>query len=179
MPHEVRGLVLDIIRDTCDPNKAGDDWQLVLSWCLLAGQQDVNGNSYLGVPVDAVTEGDDKDFERWIDQRLDSVFGPRPKIGSDGKADPWGSTVTQTPHAQMPALMATEVGKGVALGLRAMGHLQRDLSQSGGGHDSETKGYSKDDIAALMAFAGMYQGSALPDIWALFNDTKGKNIDAY
>jgi len=179
MPHEVRGLVLDIIRDEDDPNKAGDDWHLVLLWCLLAGQQDVNGNSYLGVPVDAVTEGDDKDFERWIDQRLDSVFGPRPKIGSDGKAGPWGSTVTQTTHAQMPALMATEVGKGVALGLRAMGHLQRDLSQSGGGHDSETKGYSKDDIAELMAFAGTYRGSALPDIWALFNDTKGKNIDAY
>ena len=78
----------------------------------------------------------------------------------------------------MPALMAIEVGKGVALGLCATGHLQRDLSQSMGGHDFEAKGYSKDDIAALMAFAGTYQGSALPDIWALFNDTKGKNIDA-
>ena len=30
-------------------------------------------------------------------------------------------------------MMATEVGKGVALGLRAMGHLQRDPSQPGGG----------------------------------------------
>jgi hypothetical protein len=36
MPHEVRGLVLTIIKDADDSNKACDDWQLVLLWCLLA-----------------------------------------------------------------------------------------------------------------------------------------------
>ena len=30
-----------------------------------------------------------------------------------------------------------------------------------------------------MGFAGTYRGSDLPDIWALFNATKGKNTDAY
>ncbi len=133
MPHEVRGLVLTIIKDADDSNKACDDWQLVLSWCLLAAQQDANGNSYLGVPVDAVTEGDDDYFEKWIDQRLDSVFGPRPNTGSVGTTGPWGNTFPQTAPSQVSALMATEVGKGVALGLRAMGHLQRDASQPGGG----------------------------------------------
>jgi hypothetical protein len=48
--------------------------------------------------------------------------------------------------------MATEAGKGVALGLRAMGHLQGDPSQLGGGYDTETKGYTNDNIAALMGF---------------------------
>ena len=83
--------------------------------------------------MDAVTEGDDDYFEKWIDQRLDSVFGPRPNIGSVGTTGPWGSTHPQTAPSQMSALMVTEVGKGVALGLCAMGHLQRDLSQPGGG----------------------------------------------
>jgi hypothetical protein len=179
MPHEIRGLVLTIIKDADDSNKACDDWQLVLSWCLLAAQQDANRNSYLGVPVDAVTEGDNDYFEKWIDQRLDSVFGPRPNTGSVGTTGPWGSTLPQTAPSQVSALMATEVGKGVALGLRAMGHLQRDSSQPGGGYDSEAKGYTKVDIAAVMGFAGTYRGSDLPDIWALFNATKGKNIDAY
>ena len=132
MPHEVRGLVLTIIKDADDSNKACDDWQLVLSWCLLAAQQDANRNSYLGVPVDAVTEGDNDYFEKWIDQRLDSVFGPRPNTGSVRTTGPWGSTFPQTAPSQVSALMATEVGKGVALGLRAMGHLQRDSSQPGG-----------------------------------------------
>ena len=111
MPHEVRGLVLTIINDADDLNKACDDWQLVLSWCLLAAQQDANGNSYLGVPVDAVTEGDDDYFEKCIDQRLDAVFGPRPNTGSVGTTGPWGSTHPQTAPSQVSALMATEVGK--------------------------------------------------------------------
>ena len=106
MPHEIRGLVLTIINDADDLNKASDDWQ----------QQDANGNSYLGVPVEAVTEGDDDYFEKWIDQRLDSVFGPRPNTGSVGTTGPWGNTVPQTAPSQVSALMATEVGKGVALG---------------------------------------------------------------
>ena len=179
MPHEVRGLVMSIVEDADNSDTACDEWQLVLSCCLLAAKQDANGNSYLGVPVDAVTEGDDDYFETWIDQRLDSVFGPRPNIGSAGTTGPRGNTLPQTPTAQVSALMATEVGKGVALGLRAMGHLQRDSSQQGGGYDSEAKGYTKDDIAAVMGFARTYRGSDLPDIWALFNATKGKNIDAY
>ena len=179
MPHKIRGLVLTIISDTDDFDKASDNWQLVLSWCLLAAQQDANGNSHLGLPVDAVTEGDDDYFEKWIDQRLDAVFGPRPNSGAPTTTSAWGSTHPQTAHSQVSALVATKVGKGVALGLRAMGHLQRDPSQLGGGYDTETKGYTKDDIAALMGFAGTYRGSDLLDIWELFNATKGKNIDAY
>ncbi len=41
------------------------------------------------------------------------------------------------------------------------------------------KGYTKDDIATIMGFAGVYNGHSLPDIWELFNATKGKKIDAY
>ncbi len=32
---------------------------------------------------------------------------------------------------------------------------------------------------AIMGFTGVYSGNNLPDIWELFNATKGKNIDAY
>ncbi len=106
--------------------------------------------------MDAVTKGDNDYFEKWIDQRLDAVFGPRPNSGAPGTTGAWGSTHPQTAHSQVSALMATEVGKSVALGLRAMGHLQQDPSQLGGGYDTETKGYTKDDIAALMGFTGTY-----------------------
>jgi hypothetical protein len=179
MPHEVPGLVLTIINNADDFNKTSDDWQLVLSWCLLAAQQDANGNSHLGLPVDAVTKGGDDYFEKWINQQFDAVFGPGPNSGAPWTTGAWGSTHSQTTHSQVSALMATKVGKGVALGLRAMGHLRRDPSQLGGGYYTEPKGYTKDDIAALMGFAGTYQGSDLPDIWELFNATKGKNMDAY
>jgi hypothetical protein len=42
-----------------------------------------------------------------------------------------------------------------------------------------SKGYTKDDIAAIMGFEGVYSGNSLPDIWELFSATKGKNINAY
>ena len=129
MPHKVRGLVLTIINNAEDFDKASNDWQLVLSWCLLAAQQDPNENSHLGLPVDAVTKGDDNYFEKWIDQWLDVVFGTRPNSGAPGTAGTWGSTHLQTAHSQVSAMMATEVGKGVALSLCAMGHLQRYPSQ--------------------------------------------------
>ncbi len=51
--------------------------------------------------------------------------------------------------------MANKVGKGMALGLRAIGHLQRDPTQAGGGYETETKGYTKDYIVAIMGFAGV------------------------
>ncbi len=71
-------------------------------------------------------------------------------------------------------MMATEIGKGVVLGLWAISQLQRDPSRLGGGYNAETKGYTKDNIAALMGFAGVYTGQNLPDIWELFNATNGK-----
>jgi hypothetical protein len=76
----------------------------------------------------------------------------------------WGGA---NPHdaMQVSAMMATKVGKGVALGLQAMGQLQRDPSQlGGGGYKGDTKGYTKDDIAALMGSAGVYNGHNFPDI---------------
>jgi hypothetical protein len=132
MPHEIRGLVMGLIGEMTDVAQASATWDLILSWCILAAQQDTNGNSLLGLPVDAVTEGDDEYFGKWIDQRLDTMFRPRPSSGIPRNSGMWGGSI---PHdaTQVSALMATEVGKGVALGLWAMGQLQRDPSQLGGG----------------------------------------------
>jgi hypothetical protein len=38
---------------------------------------------------------------------------------------------------------------------------------------------TSNDIAALMGFAGVENGGDLPEIWTIFNATKGKNIEAY
>jgi len=141
----------------------------------------VGNNSHLSLAVEAVTEGDDEYFVRWIDQRMESTFGPRPGSGL-GKTSNMGISSGLMVHdqAKFLALMASEVGKGVALGLRAVGHGNRDPTHMGGGYDTDTgKGYTKDDIAALMGFAGVYSGSNLPDIWEVFNATKGENMDAY
>jgi hypothetical protein len=180
MPHETYEITLGIVNAAPDVEKARAHWDLVLSWCLLAAQRNSAGNSHLSLAVEAVTEGDDEYFVRWIDQRLDSTFGPRPSRGPVGITNRDSSALAAHDHAQLSALMASEVGKGVALGLRAVGHGNREPTHMGGGYDTDVgKGYTKDDIAALMGFAGVYSGSNLPDIWEVFNSTRGKNIDAY
>ena len=63
-PKEIRGLVLTINSEVANFDKASNNWQLLLSWYLLASQQDANGTSLLGLPVDAVTEGDDNYFKK-------------------------------------------------------------------------------------------------------------------
>jgi hypothetical protein len=55
MPHEIRGLVMGLIGEATDVAQASATWDLILSWCILAAQQDTNGNSLLGLPVDVVT----------------------------------------------------------------------------------------------------------------------------
>ncbi len=178
MPHKIWGLAIKIINEAADRALTTTNWALILTWCILAAQQDTNSNSLLGLPVDAVTEGDNNYFAKWINQRLDAMFGLRPTMGLLGPAGRGGMGQVNNP-TQVSAIMANEVGKGVALGLWAIGHLQRDPTQAGGGYETKTKGYTKNDIAAIMGFAGVYDGKNHPDIWDIFNATKGKNIDAY
>ncbi len=45
-------------------NKALDNWDLILLWCLMAAQKDTEGNNLLALSVDAVTEGNDAYFAR-------------------------------------------------------------------------------------------------------------------
>ncbi len=53
MPHEVRKLVMTIVNKSANVVIATGDWELILSWCVLAAQQDENGNSLLALSVEA------------------------------------------------------------------------------------------------------------------------------
>ncbi len=98
MPHEIRGLVIVLIGEVADVAEAIAAWDLILSWCILAAQQDTNGNSLLGLPVDAVMEGDNKYLAKWINQQLDTMFGPHPSSGIPWNAGMWGGA---NPHDAM------------------------------------------------------------------------------
>ncbi len=48
-----------------------------------------------------------------------------------------------------------------------------------GGSEPDGKEYISNDIVALMGFAGVENGGDLSEIRAIFNATKGKNVEAY
>jgi hypothetical protein len=81
MPHEV-GIIA--AKQFCNEEN-NTEWKLILDWCLLAAQAGEKGTSWLGLQVKAVTEGDDDYFAKWIEQRLEATFGPRPKNTNWGR----------------------------------------------------------------------------------------------
>ena len=99
-------------------------------------------------------------------------------MGKQSAADGgMGATGVATP-AKGPAQFAAELGKGVAMGLHALGPFKSPSMAQGGGFESDSKqGYGEEDIAALMGFSHVKKGSELQDIWTYFHTMRSKNID--
>jgi hypothetical protein len=95
-------------------------------WCVMAVQANQQGDSIVAFAVDAVTENNDAYFGQWVENCLDSTMGKRP--AADGGM---GATGVATP-AQGPAQFAAELGKGVAMGLHALGPFKSPSMAQGG-----------------------------------------------
>ncbi len=68
MPHRVLTLVLEYLE-----NGSGDQaqpinnpWELIVQWCVIAAQQDPQGDSLVSFSIEAITEGGDAYFGQWI-----------------------------------------------------------------------------------------------------------------
>jgi hypothetical protein len=80
MPHEILQLVLTYLESSQEgqTQQTNTAWELVVKWCVVAAQQDSQGDSLVSFSVEAITEGDDADFGQWVKQRLDGTLGKRP-----------------------------------------------------------------------------------------------------
>ena len=78
------------------------------------------------------------------------------------------------------ATFAADIGKGVALGLKALGGPMAAAQAQGTTKEGEEKTrYSDDDIAAIMGFSHVHRGDQLQPIWTTLNNAKQKNIDIF
>ena len=93
----------------------------------MAAQANQQGDSIVAFAVEAITENDDAYFGQWMENRLDGTMGKQP--AADGGM---GVTGVVTP-AQGLAQFAAEIGKGVAMGLQALGPCKSPLMAQGGG----------------------------------------------
>ncbi len=60
MPHNIHALVSTLTSETEDASTAGQEWNLISKWCIMASQKEGRGgNSILALQVDAVTEEDE------------------------------------------------------------------------------------------------------------------------
>jgi len=126
--------------------------------------------------IEAITEVEDDYLGRWLEQQLDTTMGPRPQ----------GAVQAVATHREGPtgpisqATFAANIGKGVALGLKAlgapiaMGHLQSPTKEG-----EEKTRYTDNDIAAIMGFSHVHRGDQVQSIWITMNNAKQKNIDVF
>jgi hypothetical protein len=175
MPHEVLKLLMAHL-ESMNNNVVVVEWSLIAKCCLMVVRRDASGKSWVAFSVEGITEGEDKDLNRWLEQLLSSTLGARLPTGSTAGAT--GAHAQGLPNVL--AQFATELSKVVAMGLMAWGQLANPTVLQGGVGDGEPKpGYSTKDIAALMGFACVHRGQDLPTIWDYFIKSKGKNIDNY
>ena len=129
MPHDILTIVLKLIENNYQDQAqatAAESWKLVVMWCVMAAQADQHGDSIVAFAVEAVTENDNAYFGQWMENRLDGTMGKRPAAHNG-----MGTTGVATP-AQGLAHFAAELGKGVAMGLHALGPF-KSLSMTQGG----------------------------------------------
>ncbi len=174
MPHEVLALILKHVDNvpTDREEATANAWQLVVRLCVMAAQKDQQGDSFVLFSVEAITDRDDAYFGQWMENCLDSTMGTWP--ATEAHTGALGAVTAP----QVPAHFAAELGKGVALGLHALGPLKTlALHQSGLADTDGKQGYGEEDIVALMGSLHVKKGNQLQDIGTYFQSLRGKNID--
>ena len=175
MPYEIARIVVNHIDEVGEQTYA-TAWSTVVAWCLLASQGNATGESLVSFSIEAITEVEDEYLGKWLEQRLDTTLGPRPLGGGTTGVTPRGGP--SGPMTQ--ATFAADIGKGVALGLKALGGPMVAAQAQGTTKEGEEKTrYSDDDIAAIMGFSHVHRGDQLQPIWTTLNNAKQKNLDIF
>jgi hypothetical protein len=179
MPHEILRMVVTHL----DANNANntenyaDAWATVAAWCILASQGTASGDSLVAFSIEAITEVEDEYLGRWLEQRLDTTMGPRTR----GSGPPTGAQAGGPSGPMTQATFAADIGKGVALGLKALGGpiSHGTLTQGATKDVDEKTRYTDDDIAAIMGFSHVHRGDQVQPIWTTLNNAKQKNLDIF
>jgi hypothetical protein len=74
---------------------------------------------------------------------------------------------------------AADIGKGVALGLKALGGPIATVQQGATKEGEEKTRYTDNDIAAIMGFSHVTRGDLVQPIWTTLNNAKQKNHDTF
>ena len=118
MPHEIPNLIMSHVERSPEDQAAeiAQAWHLLVQWCVVAAQHNGQGDSLVAFSVDAITKMDDACFCQWAETRINGTMGTRPTTLR-------GPTIVPSvdAHPQANGQFAAELGRGVALGIQALG----------------------------------------------------------
>jgi hypothetical protein len=179
-PSNVLGAI-DNVNQTMNGGVTEDQWKTVVEWCLIAGQSDANDRkSLLSIKVDSVAI-DDKEFNMWVENKLDMALGPCPVKTPHVAA---GSQPPIQDYLQISRLLASTVGQGMmqfrqAVATQATTGGTAALSQGATTPLEASKGFDCNQIAKLKDACGVMSAKDIPHIWFVIQATKEKAYDTY
>ncbi len=120
---------------------------------------------------------DDKEFDRWMGNRLDVSLGPRPLVAASTPQPATTASNTSAEYLALSKMFATNM-------LQLSQNIAAQVGSGapiGGGDTALTmgKGFNQDQIAKLKNVCGMRVGAHIPTIWAVIQSRKGKSYDSY
>ena len=148
MPHEILRIITSHIREV-NTTAYTNAWATIAAWFLLAGQASTTGESLVSFSIEAITEVEDKYLGKWLEQRLNTTMGPHPQGGTPLSGALSGGSSRSMPQGNFSA----DIGKGVALGLKALGGPITTVQQGATKEGKEKTCYTDNDIAAIMGFS--------------------------
>jgi hypothetical protein len=104
-PYDVWASINNFVQESGAP---GHHWDYIRKWCLVAGQANANGKSKVFLDTNPVTI-DDMDFNRWVENRLDMTFGPRPSTSAGPAAGITGNQQAMD-YLALSKMIATTIG---------------------------------------------------------------------
>lgn len=162
-------------------------WKVMREWCLSAAHAALKSDttSMMAVSVMAVTDDDDE-LHEWINTRLNMTMGQRHFPSASDTDHTRVSTSSGLdrglqPEAAVSEDLATQVGRGIAMGFQTFSNASL-LAQGAGSRagltsaGETTKVYSPDSIAAIKGFSGTGDINELQSIWATFQTTKNLDV---
>jgi hypothetical protein len=183
-PYDVLAIVNNFIGANGHPG--GLQWDCVQKWCLVASQAGTSGKSKVFLDTSPVTI-DNKDFDRWVGNRLDIAMGPRPAgggtggvAGGAGVAGVAGGNQQTMENLALSKIFSTTIGTNMMQFSQAISP-HRGVTIAGGTDTAlaSSKGFDQDQIAKLKDTCGVFNAHHIPAIWSVIQSTKGKSIDTY
>jgi hypothetical protein len=168
-PVDILTAVYALIASAITP---GTSWDLIRNWCMVAGQACNNNKSHVFLDINLVTI-DNKEFDLWVGQKLDSNLGPPPAIASASQP---GTPNQAADYVNFSRILATTVGSSM------LQFTQAVLPSAAAGPATPLemgKGFDKDQIAKPKDACGVIDTRAIPNIWFVIQLTKGKSFDSY
>ncbi len=144
----------------------------------VVSQASTNGKSKVFLNTNLVTI-DDKDFNRWVGNRLDITFGPCPLVSAVSVAGT-ASIQQVMDYLALSKMLGTTIGSSMMQFSQAITPTVAAAGATGGKTALATgKGFNQDQIAKLKDACGVRSAQQIPPIWSVIQATNGKSFDTY